>query len=60
MRSFNGYIDVQAVKKLLNFLKYNSASKMYVNLNIPSLSELYLVKLHLAMRPELLNLPTYW
>ena len=33
---------------------------MYVNLNIPSLSELYLVKLHLAMRPELLNLPTYW
>ena len=45
--------------RLLNLPKYNSASEMFVNLNIPSFNEL-LQNLYLVLRQELLNLITHW
>ena len=46
------------LRRLLNLPKYNSASEMFGNLNIPSFSEL-LQNLFLVLRPELLNLTTH-
>ena len=47
------------LRRLLNLLKYNSASEMFVNLNIPSLMSCY-ENLYLVLRPQLLNLTTHW
>ena len=43
------------LRRLLNLPKYNSASEMFVNLNISSFSEM-LRKLVFSLWPELLNL----
>ena len=47
------------LRRLLNLPKYNSASEMFVNLNIPSFSEL-LRKFIFNLKPELLKLTTKW
>ena len=46
------------LRGLLNLPKYNSASEMFVNLNIPSFSDL-LRKFVFSFKPELLNLTTH-
>ena len=47
------------LRRLLNLLKYNSASEMFVNLNIPSLMSCY-ENLYLVLRPQLLKMTTHW
>ena len=45
---------------ILNLPKYNSASEMFVNLNIPSFNELLQKFVFIVLRQELLNLTTHW
>ena len=45
-------------RRLLNLPKYNSASEMFVNLNIPSFTATE--SLYSVLRQELLNLTTHW
>ena len=47
------------LRRLLNLPKYNSASEMFVNLNIHLSMSCY-EHLYLVLRQELLNLTTHW
>ena len=44
------------LRMLINFPKYNSASKMFVNHVLVSCWENF----YLVLRPEILNLTTHW